>query len=144
MGYDTNCRRLETPQTPDVAVAGRMDRSIADFIRACSVHLVEQQENISPDNALIAVLCDAVRLAREHLARLAETPQTENVGAETPQTPDRLRELAMVAAIEYHNISIHAERDGGHRTNSIHTCPHPDCKLVRSVGGAGTGDVSNG
>jgi hypothetical protein len=55
----------------DATVAGRFDRSIADFIRACSVHLVEQQESIAPNNALIAVLCDSIRLAREHLAALA-------------------------------------------------------------------------
>lgn len=61
----------EAAQLPRVAVGGRMERSIADFLRACDIHLVAQQESIMPDNALIAVLCDAVRLAREHLQLLA-------------------------------------------------------------------------
>jgi hypothetical protein len=33
---------------------------------ACLVLLKEEQEKLRPDNALVAVLCDAVRLAREH------------------------------------------------------------------------------
>lgn len=49
-----------------VAVAGRLDRSLADFERACLVHLADEQGRPSPNNALIAVLCDAVRLAREY------------------------------------------------------------------------------
>lgn len=50
------------------AVGGRrMDRSLADFERACRVLLMEEQERVSPNNALISVLCDAVRLSREHL-----------------------------------------------------------------------------
>jgi hypothetical protein len=47
-------------------VAGTyMDRSLADFTRACAVHLEEEQRKPNPDTALIAVLCDAVRCARE-------------------------------------------------------------------------------
>ena len=58
-------RRMTEQEAPLPAVAGRLDRTIADFERACLVHLAEEQARPNPDNALIAVLCDAVRLARE-------------------------------------------------------------------------------
>lgn len=41
------------------------ERSIADFERACLVLLGNEQGKIRPDNHLISVLCDAVRLGRE-------------------------------------------------------------------------------
>jgi len=51
---------------PLSVVAGTyMDRSIADFQRACCVHILEEQRKPSPDTALIALLCDAVRCSRE-------------------------------------------------------------------------------
>ena len=47
-------------------VAGRMmERSFADFVRACEVHILEESSKANGDTALIALLCDAVRLARE-------------------------------------------------------------------------------
>lgn len=50
----------------EVHVGGRrLLRSLADFERACKVHIAEEQDKLNPDNALIALLCDAVRLARE-------------------------------------------------------------------------------
>lgn len=58
-------RRLGAEGRPPVAVTGRLDRSLADFERACLVHLDEEQQRANPDNALIGVLCDAVRLVRE-------------------------------------------------------------------------------
>jgi hypothetical protein len=47
-------------------VAGRrMNISLFDFkLRACR-HLEDEQAKANPDNALIAVLCEGVRLARE-------------------------------------------------------------------------------
>jgi hypothetical protein len=48
-----------------------MERTLADFERACEVHIEEEQARPLPNNALIAVLCDAVRLSREH-ARVAK------------------------------------------------------------------------
>jgi len=42
-----------------------MNRSIADFQRACQVHIAEEQRRPNPDTALIALLCDAVRCSRE-------------------------------------------------------------------------------
>ncbi len=52
------------------AVAGRiMDRSIGMFEQACLVQLEGEQAKIRPDNHLIAILCDAVRLGREYSDR---------------------------------------------------------------------------
>jgi hypothetical protein len=49
------------------AVGGRrIERTIADLERAALVCLAEEQEKPNPDNALIAVLCDTVRLGREY------------------------------------------------------------------------------
>ncbi len=49
------------------AVAGTLDKSIAEHERGCLVLIGNEQEKIAPDNHLIAVLCDAVRLAREYV-----------------------------------------------------------------------------
>ncbi|MFB3926603.1 MAG: hypothetical protein ACE14T_11175 [Syntrophales bacterium] len=51
----------------DIAsVAGiYMDRSLADFRKACEVLIIDEEKNIHPNNALISVLCDAIRLTRE-------------------------------------------------------------------------------
>jgi hypothetical protein len=49
-----------------MVVAGRvMLRSIADFTHRCETLIRAEQEKIAPDNFLIDVLCDAVRLCRE-------------------------------------------------------------------------------
>ena len=48
-----------------------MDRSLNDFTRLCLMYLEEEQAGPVPDTHLIALLCDAVRLARE-LALLSE------------------------------------------------------------------------
>ena len=49
-----------------IVAGSRLLGSIADFVRACETHIVEEQDMPSPNNALIATLCDAVRLAREY------------------------------------------------------------------------------
>lgn len=54
------------PVEPGMVDGDRMLRSIADFVRGCEVCLAEEQQRLAPDNALISLLCDAVRLAREH------------------------------------------------------------------------------
>ena len=51
---------------PGVAVAGGLTTSLADFERRCDGLLVEEQMKIAPDNSLISVLCDAVRMSREY------------------------------------------------------------------------------
>ena len=50
---------------PEVA-GRRLDISHAEFERRCRFMLKLEQEKIAPDTAVIAVLCDAVRLAREY------------------------------------------------------------------------------
>ena len=47
------------------AVAGRFNRTLADFERSCLISIGDEQLRTNPDNYLIGVLCDAVRLARE-------------------------------------------------------------------------------
>lgn len=54
------------------AVAGPFTGSLGYFERRCLVHMEDEQEKPNPDNALIAVLCDAVRLAREYAVKMTE------------------------------------------------------------------------
>ena len=42
-----------------------MDRSLADFVRACERYVEEETLRPDCDSHLISILCDAVRLARE-------------------------------------------------------------------------------
>jgi hypothetical protein len=42
-----------------------MDRSLSNFIQACELCIAREHEKLSPDMDLIALLCDAVRLACE-------------------------------------------------------------------------------
>lgn len=47
-------------------VAGdRMSITLAEFKRRCCVRIQEEQDKTNPDNAVIALWCEAVRLARE-------------------------------------------------------------------------------
>ena len=71
-----------------VAVAGCLDRTIADFERAALVHIEEEQGRPNPDNALIAVLCDSVRLGREYGQAFAA-----GEAAERERRQDMLAEL---------------------------------------------------
>lgn len=49
-------------------VAGRrMKRSIADFVRSCEVEIERIARAAAGDTAVLALLCDAVRLAREYV-----------------------------------------------------------------------------
>lgn len=43
----------------------RLEISLSEFERSCLVRLMEIQKQSHPDTALINVLCNAVRLARE-------------------------------------------------------------------------------
>lgn len=48
------------------AVAGRrLQMPIDDFERACLVSIAELQEQLNPDSALLGLLCESVRLARQ-------------------------------------------------------------------------------
>lgn len=49
-------------------IEGRMLRTtIAEFEHRCEVHIEAELAKINPDNSLIDLLCDAVRLSREHM-----------------------------------------------------------------------------
>ena len=43
-----------------------MSGSLVEFERRCRLYLEVEQSKLSPDNCLIALLCDAVRLSREY------------------------------------------------------------------------------
>lgn len=50
------------------AVAGNgMTISISDFYTRCLVLLDHEQKQLNPDNALISLLCEAIRFTREHV-----------------------------------------------------------------------------
>ena len=56
----------ECPSCAEETVGGSyMERTVEDFVRACEVMIGHEQEKIAPDNALVALLCDAVRFSRE-------------------------------------------------------------------------------
>lgn len=60
-------------------VAGRyLSTSLRAFVRACEVHIEEELRKLSPDTTTIALLCDAVRLAREHV-RMAMSRNPDDV-----------------------------------------------------------------
>lgn len=49
------------------AIAGRrIECSNAIFEQRCLFYIQQEQEKIMPDNALIDLLCDGVRLSREY------------------------------------------------------------------------------
>ena len=50
----------------------RVERSLTDLERAALVLLEEEQAKIAPNNALIACLCDTVRLIREYRDLMVE------------------------------------------------------------------------
>lgn len=56
------------PQDHPVAVAGRLEITLATFELRCLNEIAHMQTLISPDNALITLLCDAVRVKRELVA----------------------------------------------------------------------------
>lgn len=47
-------------------VDGTLECSIYDFARSCQFHIAEEQTKANPDNMLIGVLCNGVRMAREY------------------------------------------------------------------------------
>src|SRR4029077_6841547 len=59
------------------AIGGdRLEVSHADFERSCKVLLWEEQNKLDPSNAIVAVLCNAVRLSREHCTEIVK-PRTD-------------------------------------------------------------------
>lgn len=55
-------------ELPDVS--GRMECSNEDFERRCRILIGEEQSKLHPDNTIISILCDGVRLAREYSAAM--------------------------------------------------------------------------
>lgn len=56
------------PDLPLPAVAGRrLTRSLVEYERAVLVMLAEEQASLAPSSALVALLCDSVRLVREYV-----------------------------------------------------------------------------
>lgn len=53
-----------------VSVAGEMETTTPDHVRQCLLLINEEQRKPNPDNALIGVLCDSVRLARKYALTL--------------------------------------------------------------------------
>lgn len=48
-----------------IQIAGSYTGTLQQFEHRCNLVLAEEQEKIAPDNVLIALLCDAVRINRE-------------------------------------------------------------------------------
>ena len=71
----------------------RMNRSNEDFERACLVLIGEEQRGLNPNNALIAVLCDSVRLSRE-ACDMATTPM---VTADSKPITEEQRQATLLA-----------------------------------------------
>ena len=53
-----------------VSVAGSLRGTIANLEHRAKLYIEEEQKKLAPDNGLIAVLCDAVRLGREYSAEM--------------------------------------------------------------------------
>lgn len=95
-----------------VTVGGEwMENTIAYHVRACEVLMAEEQEKPLPNNAMIAVLCDSVRLTREYL-RLAAL----DTGKEPVPT-------AWLCTVERPGLACAPDKH------------HPDCPLVRKEAG---------
>ena len=69
MGDNESSSMDEAAMGPEVA--GRMcEWSMREFERRARMCIQREQEKPLPDNDLIAVLCNAVRLCREHTDRM--------------------------------------------------------------------------
>ena len=92
-------------------VAGRMvTGTLADLTRRAQRFLADEQDKPMPDNALIGVLCDTVRLVREHVDAQRCPPleaRAEKAEAEAKNTrtlydallDERARSFAMLATV---------------------------------------------
>ena len=102
------------------SVAGRMvTGTLADLMRRAQRFLADEQDKPMPDNALIGVLCDTVRLVREHVdaqKRPPLEPRAEKAKAELDACETELRikgEALDVARAEVERLraAIAANRD---------------------------------
>ncbi len=86
-----------------------MDRSLNDFVHACEVYIEAEQHKLAPDNALTALLCDAIRLTRE--LTLMGDKEEERLAALLAQ---RLSQAQYQAAV----------RGGASVADPAPACPH--------------------
>jgi len=105
---------------PAVVGGDVMTRPLYEFVRACEVHLADEQSKPLPNNALIAVLADAVRLAREtetlYAAQTIEVAPEENRHVSPEDRPSLVREVS-----EMDSAARMVAVDSGPRE----TRPHP-------------------
>jgi hypothetical protein len=95
-------RSLPLPEAgqvgPVATVAGDLlPSSLKNFERSCLVLIDAEQEKAAPDQAIVAVLCDAVRLAREHAPRFVAEPDPSTVTL--PALPTDADDEAIVDAL---------------------------------------------
>lgn len=74
-GSQFPCGETETPR--DLVAGDMLPTTLWQFTLRANRLLEDEQAKVSPDNALISFLCDAVRLAREH-ERMATSPMKTN------------------------------------------------------------------
>lgn len=87
-----------TERSEPVRIAGRtLERSTSDFENACLVLIDEEQRKLDTNNAVVATLCDAVRLLREyydmtnfHQARCRQAEHLKTTNRALIETLDRL------------------------------------------------------
>ena len=109
----------------DIQVAGRMERTVHDLERACLQKLEWEQGQLLPDNGLIAVLCDTVRLARESSDMFKENAALKESLALAEEAlhhyeacrPDPLNSFCGSVAQEYF-IKLGREKPNGKSRNS--------------------------
>ena len=78
-----------------VEIGGRQLRCpLPEFETRCLIHIEEEHRKANPDNALIALLCDAVRLAREYgdYAVAISTANIRNIVAAANAVPKLIAE----------------------------------------------------
>ena len=67
------------PLFDESVVAGvYMDRSLADFVRACERYVEEETLRPDCDSHLTSILCDAVRLTREMILMTQKAQRQEH------------------------------------------------------------------
>ena len=94
MKMDDNNEKDLFPHLP--AVGGRrVETSLADLEYRARVHLQAEQGKPSPDNALIALLCDTVRLCREQADLMACHPRSVEELLERLITEAGKRDIAL-------------------------------------------------
>ena len=118
-----------------IKIAGTyMDRSLNEFTRACEVYIEAEQAKLAPDKALIALLCDAVRLTREMTLRGGALCATRCQCGGPPRPTDR-REGLDKEVPEYAEDHI-PDRRRGHRDPMKNTAKDQwGAKRLRSMSG---------